>query len=547
MHSEGRRFNPCHLHNLKESRVITYLSKTKLKQGFQCQKNLFFQVYHSNLARPYTSQEQSLFQQGHVVQAEAQKRFPNGIAIDVPFWDFSAANQKTKKALEENPPYIYEAFFQFKKFIARIDILELHEDGWNIIEVKSSLSVKEDHILDLTIQKHILQECGHPVNRCYLLHINKNCHYPNLDNLFLKVDVTDRIEEKRELVEKKISEFREMLNSKKNPQIKIGNHCFKPYPCRFQDQCWKGIPTPNVFSIPALGELAWDYYNKNQIHLKDVEEDELTPRQKHFKEVHLTKKPYINKQNIRDELSKWSETLYFLDFETVGSAIPRFDKSKPFQHIPFQYSALKVEGFKNKNKELLKIKNFESSCLNQLVENPDYIKQSETYSEYFNDRNLNVQEDHYLHLDSSDPRRPLAEQLVRFIGSEGNVVAYYKDFESLRLKEMAKLFPDLSQELLSISDRLVDPLPLLRESVCFEEFGSSWSIKSVAPVLLGSNWSYSSLEVSDGLLAQNTFEEMINLTDNPSKKDKMKNNLMLYCRQDTWCLVGLVKWLYNQI
>ena len=518
-----------------------------MKQGFQCPKNLFFQIYHPSLARPYTAQEQSLFQQGHVVQAEAQKKFPGGISIDVPYWDFSSAHQKTKEALDSKPPYIYEAFFQFKKFIARVDILELHKDGWNIIEVKSSLSVKEDHILDLTIQKYILQECGYPVNRCYLLHVNKNCHYPNLDNLFSQVDVTDRVEEKKESVEKKILEFREMLNSKKNPQIEIGNHCFKPYPCRFQDQCWKNVPTPNVFSIPALGELAWEYYRKNQIHLKDVEEEELTSRQRNFKKVHLTQKPYIDKKSIRDEISKWSETLYFLDFETTGFAIPRFNKSKSFQQIPFQYSALRVEGLSRKNQESLQIEDFKDSCLKNLKEDSNYLKQSQMYKEYFNDRSLSIQEDHYLHLDSSDPRRPLAEQLVRFMGSEGNVVAYYKDFESLRLKEMAKLFPDLSQELLSISDRLVDPLPLLRESVCFKEFGSSWSIKSVAPVLLGSNWSYSSLEVSDGLLAQNSFEEMINIKDNLSKKEKMRNDLMLYCRQDTWCLVGIMKWLYNQI
>ena len=533
---------------IKESERITYLSKTKLKQGFQCSKNLFFQVYHANLARPYTSQEQSLFQQGHVVHQEAQKRFPGGVMIEAPYWDFSSAHQKTQEALNSKAPYIYEAFFQVKKFIARIDILEVKEGEWNIIEVKSSLSVKEDHILDLAIQKYILKECEAPIRRCYLMHLNRECMYPNLDQLFVQVDVTEQVEEIQDQVEKKMFRFKEMLNSKKQPDVDIGNHCLKPYPCRFMDQCWKDTPTPNVFSIPALGAGAWDYYHQGQIHLKDVSEEELTARQKMFKKVHLTDKPHIDKEAIQKELSKWKEPIYFLDFETLGSAIPKFNQTKPFQHVPFQYSALSVKGLNNlKKSSNSHIDIFEEGCLSLLDSYPDYLKQNELYKKCLSDRGLVVQEDHYLHSDSSDPRRDLAERLSRFIGSEGSVVAYYKDFESLRLKELAQLFPDLSKKLLSISSRLVDPLPLLRENVCFKEFGSSWSIKSVAPVLLGKDWGYSSLEVSDGLMAQNGFEEMMSMKEGSSKRDIMRNNLILYCRQDTWCLLGIVKWLYDQI
>ncbi len=528
---------------------ITYLSKTKLKQGFQCSKNLFFQIYHADRARAYTSQEQSLFQQGHVVQVEARKRFPEGILIDAPYWDFSLAHQKTQQALQSKPPYIYEGFFQAQRFIARIDILELKDEGWNIIEVKSSLSVKEDHILDLAVQKYIMDECDNPVRRCYLLHLNKECTYPDLSQLFIQKDVTERVEEMQQQVSEKMLRFKEILNSKKMPDVDIGNHCFKPYPCRFMDQCWKNVPTPNVLNIPAMGELAWEYYHKGQIHLKDVPEDDLTSRQKVFRRVHLNEEPYINKKNIQEELSKWKEPLYFLDFETLGSAIPKFDNVKPFQHIPFQYSALLVRGLSARSKEKgsTKIDIFRDNCLNNLSQYSDYLKQNQLYKDCFKDRKLVIEEDHYLHLNSSDPRRDLAEKLVQFIGPEGSVVAYYKEFESMRLKELAKLFPDLSKELLLVESRLVDPLPLLRESVCFKEFGSSWSIKSVAPVLLGSNWQYSLLGVSDGLMAQSGFEEMMRLEESSSKKEKLKNDLVLYCRQDTWCLLGIVKWLYDQI
>ena len=56
------------------------------------------------------------------------------------------------------------------------------------------------------------------------------------------------------------------------------------------------------------------------------------------RDVARTGQPHISKQAIKEFLAQLEFPLCFLDFETVGSAIPLFDNTSPFQQIPFQFS-----------------------------------------------------------------------------------------------------------------------------------------------------------------------------------------------------------------
>ena len=133
-------------------------------------------MHHADLARPYTLQEQSLFKQGGAVQVEARTRFPKGVLIQAPYWDFKLAQEQTQKALEQKFPYIYEAFFFKNNLMARIDILHLKEGSvWDIIEVKSSMSLKEDHLWDVAIQKYIMEQFSCSIDKCFILHLNRAC------------------------------------------------------------------------------------------------------------------------------------------------------------------------------------------------------------------------------------------------------------------------------------------------------------------------------------------------------------------------------------
>ena len=63
--------------------------------------------------------------------------------------------------------------------------------------------------------------------------------------------------------------------------------------------------------------------------------------------------------------------------------------------------------------------------------------------------------------------------------------------------------------------RIVDPLPVIRDHVYDNAFGGSFSLKAVAPALLGEDHSYEGMQVSNGTAAQRAFDELI--SDQTSK------------------------------
>ena len=59
--------------------------------------------------------------------------------------------QKQKKWLDQDKT-IFEGSFLWDKCFCMVDILTPYEDGWELIEVKSSTSVKPIHHHDLSFQ-----------------------------------------------------------------------------------------------------------------------------------------------------------------------------------------------------------------------------------------------------------------------------------------------------------------------------------------------------------------------------------------------------------
>ena len=238
-------------------------------------------------------------------------------------------------------------FFSNHGLMARVDILEVSSNGWNIIEVKSSVSLKQDHVWDVAIQKYVLEKCGGKIKKCFIMYLNKECTYPHLDDLFIKKNVTEEVGALQEKVEELTENLKKILNQEKVPKKNIGPYCQKPYPCRFISHCWKKIPSPNVFKIPGIGEKSWEHYENNQVKLKDVPLEDLSERQRVYRYVHLENKSYVDKKNIKKEMIRWRGPFYFLDFETISFPIPKFEAARPFQHIPFQFSLLKQNFFPN--------------------------------------------------------------------------------------------------------------------------------------------------------------------------------------------------------
>src|SRR5437764_659619 len=59
-----------------------------------------------------------------------------------------------------------------KYLYGRDDIITRNGNSWDLIEVKSSTSVKNDHIADLAFQRVCFEDCGYLIGKVMVTHID---------------------------------------------------------------------------------------------------------------------------------------------------------------------------------------------------------------------------------------------------------------------------------------------------------------------------------------------------------------------------------------
>jgi len=170
----------------------------------------------------------------------------------------------------------------------------------------------------------------------------------------------------------------------------------------------------------------------------------------------------------------------------------------------------------------------------------------------------------YLHLENTDPREAIAKALANGFGEKGSVLSYYASVEKGILKglaesekriltelaesekriltELAESVPKYAKKLLAIVDRIVDRYTVFKNNVYDPEFFGSFSIKTVAPVLLGSAFDYDRLKVGGGMESRAIADKIMR----GAEAGTLKDDLLAYCRQDTIAMVELFKWLVAQ-
>jgi len=489
------------------NRIPKLLSKTKLMRGYRCQKCIYLTVHYPELEAPITPETQALFDQGNAVGAKAREYYPGGVLIDNKPWDFGGALARTRELLENSTSLIYEAAFEYLGCYARADIIQYSPETkrWSIYEVKSSTKVKAEHYDDVGLQVWIMAKSGLPIEKIHILHLNPECRYPDLSNLFKTVDVTNEIRARYQSVRPKVNEIFSCVQKPEVPDIDIGPYCLEPTECGFTQHCWKKkkIPELSIFNLPQIKNRKWELYYQSIIELDDPDLIDLTESQERVIHCYKSGERYLNQKGIHAALSTWQFPLVFLDFETINPAIPRYEGCRPFEHTPFQFSA-----------------------------------------HYWPNRDSKISHQEHLHESADDPRSQLIPALLKACGEQGSIVAYFARFEIERIQALAEYSPQHREALLKLIDRFVDPLEVIRANIYDNAFGGSFSLKKVAPALLGASHSYQGMMVANGNDAQRAFEELINPATPANRRTQLKEAMIAYCKKDTEVMVELVKWLY---
>lgn len=141
---------------------VNSLSKSDYIKGSQCPKALWFSKNRQDLNLPLDDEAKAKFAVGNEVTNLARKCFTDGVKADDDSFDVKKSVTSTKELVSKNYPVIFEAtaIFDEDNSHARIDILRknIDSDSFDLIEVKSSTSVKDYHIDDMSFQYHVFQK-----------------------------------------------------------------------------------------------------------------------------------------------------------------------------------------------------------------------------------------------------------------------------------------------------------------------------------------------------------------------------------------------------
>lgn len=476
------------------------LSKSRVCDGLQCHKFLWWRIHEKDAPElandPAT---QARLDQGSEIGALARRYAGPGELIDFPREHVERKLDATTDAMRRLAPRIFEAAFRAGNVFVAVDILERDGPRYTVVEVKSATKVKPEHIGDVAVQVYVLRRAGVNVTRAEVMHLNPECVAPDLSNLFVREDVSPKVEAYLLDLPLELEQQFAVLGGPL-PEVAIGPQCFEPRDCPFIERCWAAAPEHHVTSLYRIRSdiawaLAWDGHETLLELPPELRLNVVAARQ--VRAVRAGE--MIVEPGLGAALGALAPPVAFLDFETVGPAVPAWPGCRPYMPVPVQFSLHSTRP------------NGEYAHCEWLADGPD------------------------------DPRPTIARALVAACRGARSVLTY-SSFERARIRALAEAVPEVAAELRALEARLVDLEPIVRNHVYHPAFGGSFSIKDVLPALVP-ELSYDDLAVNDGQVASALLSRMLLRGDPaaPEPRAALRADLLAYCRMDTWGMVKLLE------
>lgn len=473
------------------------LSKSKLMSGRQCPRRLWLEVHRPDLLE-YDAAVEQVFAFGHRLNEVARALEPGGILIGHAD-DPGRALAQTHAALE-NPGdcTLFEPAFVHDGILVRADILRRRKASHALVEVKASTEAKDHHVFDCAIQAWVIEGSGTALGDVALAHVNRDFVYPgggDYRGLLRLVDMRAEARAAAKDVPGLAASLRKVLAGPE-PKVRPGPHCDDPHPCPFIGHCEPGEHPVRI--LPRSGALVERLRAEGYRDLRNVPGSAITSDiATRVWQATRTGSVFLE-PGLRTALRSLGYPRHYLDFETIGFAVPIWKGTRPYEQLPFQWS-LHIEH-----------------------------------------RGGRLAHREFLDTSGEPPMRKAAAALVEAVGSEGPVIAYGA-FEKTVLSALAGRYPDLAAPLGAIAQRVVNLLPLFRRHYYHPAMKGSWSLKAVLPAALP-RLGYAGLgEVEDGEAAQRAYMEILDPATQAPRKAKLAADLRAYCARDTFGLYRLVQ------
>ena len=488
------------------------LSKSRIMSSLQCLKRVHLEINHRELAH-YSRGTEAAFALGHEVGEIAIELYggDQGTFIDYNGGNFTAALAKTEQLMTSmfRTP-IFEATLQHDGVLVREDVLlPVDVDGgksWRIVEIKASTRVKPEHVHDCAVQAWVHTGAGYPLSSISLGHINNRFQYAgdgNYQGLFKEQDLSEKVFELLPAVPIWVEQAREAVAGPM-PDTPVGQQCTQPYECPFIDYCWPNDSRYPIAGLAGSKKKLGLWVMGGYRDICDVPASEITSEnQLRIHRVTLEGVPELL-PGARQFVESLAYPRFYLDFETVGPAIPIWAGSRPYQALPFQWSC-------------------------HIERAPGVME----HAEFFD-------------LSGEPPMRALAQQMIADLETKGPVLMY-TSYERGVIEGLAVMFPDLAGELQAIADRLVDLYPVTKANYYHPDMLGSWSIKAVLPTI-APDMDYSKLEgIQEGTAASSAYLEAIHPATSAERKEEIREELLKYCKHDTQAMVQLVGFFSSRL
>lgn len=483
---------------------MAWLTKSRFLSGLQCHKRLWFEI-HAPLEEAAETPITVL--QGQAFDQVVQELLP-GVVIARDD-GMPAAIAETKRVLAERkrgPATIHQAAFRAGDLAVITDVLRRSGPKFELIEVKASTAVKETHVPDAAFQFLVLQRAKIPVGKVFIGHVNNQFvlrRQGDYQGLLTEAQITDEVRAYLPEAATRALQLQEVMANGSMPAVPVGPQCLDPYECPFLKRCTAGAKLADypVGLLPRGGKLVEQLAAEGYQDLRDVPPKRLTDEiHRRVLDATTSGLAYFD-FSATAELRGLSAPFAYLDFETISFSVPEVIGTRPYEQLPFQWSV--------------------------------HVEYSAT----------DISHAEYLAIESFGDFAAIADALIAALPAGGAIFAYNASFEAGVLERLADRLPAQASALRSVTQRLVDLLPITRQAYYHRDMRGSWSIKAVIPSI-APELGYETLdEVQEGDGAQRAFLELRSAGVSAERTAALRLALLRYCAHDTWAMVILRRFL----
>lgn len=440
-------------------------------------------------------------------------------------WHIRYAEATGNAISSSSDKLIYQAAFLHENLFCITDFLVPDGEGrFDLVEVKSKHkirhksrqqklfhSIRNDAAFQAYVLKHTLGKAFS--GRTFVCYLNKDFRRTNVIDpaeILICEDISEELPKDVEIEEQLLLLQTELQLDKQafEERYPFKGSKFPLHHGLLPDSgtIWR-IPGSNVKLMEALdpGNHAIGDIDEKDLDVL-VSEKILQPYQAKYIKLYKNHETYIQKETLKKRLESLKAPLVFYDYETLASPIPLLRNTGPWEQVMVQFS------------------------MHILKENPMNFDLSHPLKNYCTHREGIIES-------GARDNQLVVEQLIDSIASlEGDFVVWNRHFENACNRNLAKMYPQWENALYRMSHNCFDLMDIFKDLVYFDrKFKGSNSLKDILPAM--TDLDYSDLEISDGGTATGQLEALIRGEISPEEQEKVRKDLLAYCKRDTLAMV----------